>query len=333
MKNRASFSILIAGSFGFSDMAFAQNLVPNGGFEEYDWDCDFGVIYSNLNDWRSLNCGNTPGFAHVCNNDMGNGSGVPQGGLGYQQAHGGDGFMMTIPMFTDALSGVPDANPRLYANVDFTQPLQADHLYCLRFWMNLADSTCYKVDRFHARVGYGVPTLCTSADTAWDTNATATFDISTVDSSSWHLLEAEFVANGGETNLTLGCFQMIDEVSATFIADHIGIHGSLFAGYFIDDVEVMACQVGIPETAALSFSLFPDPADAHTLLQFEGTSNAMLRLLNSLGQDVTPPNWPRNLISAGQHTLDTSELPSGQYVVQLVSKHGNTGVRRLIVQH
>ena len=326
--------MLVVGAIGLGFSTLAQNLIPNGGFETFTEDCEFGFGgYLFMDNWRTLNCGNTPGSAHACNNDLGNASGVPQNGQGYQQAHGGDGYMMTKPLFTDAQSGWPDANPREYANVDFVQPLQADQLYCLRFWMNLVDSTCYKVDRFHARVGYGVPTLCTSADTAWDTNATATFDISAVDTSIWHLLEAEFVANGGETNLTLGCFQMIDEVNATFIADHSGDFGALYAAYFIDDVEVVACQVGIPETAALSFSLFPDPADAHTLLQFEGTSNAMLRLLNSLGQIVTPPNWPSKLISAGQHALDTSELPSGQYVVQLVSKHGGSGVQRLIVQH
>jgi hypothetical protein len=111
----------------------AQNLVPNGSFEVLTMDCAFGFGgYPFLEHWRALNCGSTPGLAHACNNGLGNLSGVPYSASGYQQAHGGEAYLKTIPMFTNAQSGSPDANPREFANVDLVASLQAGQRYCLR---------------------------------------------------------------------------------------------------------------------------------------------------------------------------------------------------------
>lgn len=325
---------LLAVLFASIPRIHAQNLVPNGSFGVLTEDCALGAGgYPYLEYWRALNCGSGPGLLHACNNSLGNMSGVPYSASGYQQAHSGEAYLKTIPMFTNAQSGLPDTNPREFANVDLVAPLQAGQLYCLRLWINLVDSSCYKIDRFHARLDYSVPTLCADADTAWDTNATATFDISAVDTMNWTLLEAEFIANGGESNLTLGCFQRIDEVNATFLADHSSLYGALFAAYYVDDVELWACQVGIPERSALAFDLFPDPADAQTVLRFDGTASVRVLLLNNLGQSLSPSGWPTAPIVSGRHVLDTSALSSGQYVVQLVAQDGSRGARRLLVTH
>ncbi|MBK8499347.1 MAG: T9SS type A sorting domain-containing protein [Flavobacteriales bacterium] len=298
-----------------------QNLVPNGGFEELDASCQFGISYDGVADWRSLACGATPGYAHACNNSLGNGSGVPQGGLGYQQAHGGDAFIMSVPYFTDSQGGVPDGNPQEYANVDLTQPLDAGQLYCLRFWMNLADSTCYRTSVFHARVGYGVPSLCTNADTAWDDLAQATFDISAVDTAEWTMFETEFIANGGETNLTLGAFQTVDEIESTFLADHIQLLGALVAAYFIDDVELWACQVGINQAGAdQQFSLYPNPADVSVTVSYAGPGFTRVELYDVVGQLITPATWSASRSASGQSTFDTSGIPSGRYVVRVMRR-------------
>lgn len=311
-----------------------QNLIPNGGFEELDVSCQFGISYDGVADWRSLACGVTPGYFHACNNSLGNGSGVPQGGLGYQQAHEGDAFIMSVTYFTDSQGGVPDGNPQEYANVDLTQPLDAGQLYCLRFRMNLADSTCYRTNAFHARIGYGVPSLCTNADIAWDTNATATFDISMVDTAEWTMFEAEFTANGGETNLTLGAFQTVDEIESTFVADHIQLLGALVAAYFIDDVELWACQVGINQAEAdQHFTVYPNPADAAVTVSYHGRGFTRVELYDVIGQLVTPATWSASRSSSGPNLFNTSGIPSGRYVVRVIHDHGPALELPLIVVH
>ncbi|MCC6937936.1 MAG: T9SS type A sorting domain-containing protein [Flavobacteriales bacterium] len=334
MRHAIGFLLVCAASTLLPFFIYAQNLVPNGGFEEYTVDCTFGIGFYGLADWRYLNCGNSPGLAHACNNTTGNGGGVPQSGLGYQYAHDGDGFIMTEPYFSNAQSGLPDANPQTYANVDLVQSLTAGQRYCLRLWMNMADSSCYRTDTFHAYVGYGIPTLCNYADTAWDTYATATWDISMVDTIEWTLLESEFIANSGETNLTLGAFQFDDEINSVFLADHSSLFGALVAAYYIDDVELWACQVGVEEVGRNNaLALFPDPADQQVTMSYSGVDVMGAALSNAVGQDVTPKSWGATTLLPDRQTLDVSSLPAGAYFLSVRTKDGNLLSRRLVIQH
>jgi hypothetical protein len=293
--------------------ASAQNLVPNGSFEQFTTNCNFGLGYNSLQDWTDLDCAASPGLAHACNSSLGNGSGVPQGGLGFQYSHSGDGFILVTTLRMNSQGGFPDGNPQSYANVDLTQPLVAGQHYCLRFWINMADSSCYRTSAFHAFLWYGTPSVCNYQDTAWDTYAAVTFDISGVDTAGWTLLEAGFEASGGESNLTLGAFQTLDEIDSVFIADHSNSLGSLPAIYFIDDVELWACEVGVEEHANDRLRMYPNPAnDLVRIALNTGEEAGTVSVLDVQGRVVL-----QQAFRGAQADLDVSGFSSGAYVVQL----------------
>ena len=288
---------------------YGQNLVPNGSFEQFTTNCNFGLQYSMLQDWVYPDCASSPGLAHACNPL----AGVPHSGYGFQEAHSGDAFIVLWTLSMNSQGGFPDGNPQMYANIDLNQQLVAGQHYCLRLWMNMADSSCYRTSAFHAFLWYGTPTVCNYQDTAWDTYAAVTFDISAVDTAGWTLLEAGFEASGGESNLTLGAFQTLDEIDSVFIADHSNALGALLAAYFIDDVELWACEVGVEEHANDRLRLYPNPAtDLVRVALNAGEETGTVSVLDVQGRVVL-----QQAFRGVQAELDVSGLSSGAYMVQL----------------
>jgi len=312
-------SLTLSVGLSVASASQSQNLVPNSSFEVFTMNCTSAAAaaYGYLEDWDYIMCSTPPGLMHACNNALNNGSGVPQNALGYQNAHSGDAYAVISTLLVHSQGPAEDGNPQKYANVDLIEPLAADRLYCVRLWMNMADSSCYRTGAFHAFIGYGVPNVCNYQDTAWDTHASVTWDISTVDTSEWSLLEGEFVANGGETNLTLGAFQFEDEIDSTFIADYSGLtEGVLTSKYFIDDVEVWACSVGWNEQRGQNApSVYPNPATEHVTIQLPMASGkARVELLGADGRLVMG-----HLVSEGSIKLNVAQLPQGQYILRVLT--------------
>lgn len=295
----------------------AQNLVPNGSFEEYDTECENGVNTYMVVAWDEVSCGLPFGYLHACNNGIGNQPGVPYNGLGYQQAADGDGYISMWTLRMNSQGGFPDGNPQMYATVELTDPLLAGQHYCLQVQVNMADISCYRTGALHALVGYGFPNVCNYQDTAWDTYATATWDISNVDTANWTLLEAEFDANGGEDNLTVGAFQEADEIDSVFVADNSIALGGLFGIYIIDDVKLWACNVGVDEVDGHStLELYPNPAsDVLNVVLPTGWRGGLLELFAADGRRVLS----ERLSGA---SVDLGEVGSGEYLVRLTGEGG-----------
>jgi len=78
-----------------------------------------------------------------------------------------------------------------------------------------------------------------------------------VDTVSWHLLEAQYTAVGGEQYLLLGNFFSNEESDTTLLWVGSGWPSSYF---LIDDVYVGSCDVGINEQSEGTItSVFPNP--------------------------------------------------------------------------
>jgi hypothetical protein len=316
MRNTIVLTAVIA-LIGGSPEVSAQNLVPNGGFELFTSNCQFGLGYHHLEDWTEVECALPPGLAHTCNSDLGNGGGVPYGSLGYNPAHGGDAFICIWTLRMESQGGFPDGNPQKYATVELTQPLEADQHYCIRLWMNMSDSSCYRTGALHAYLGYGMASVCNYQDQMWDTYAAATWDISAVDTAEWTLLEAGFDASGGETSLTIGAFQFGEEIDSVFIADHSLLLGGLLALYFIDDVELWACQVGVDEVhGSTELSVYPNPAVDVVNVELPRTGGT-LELLTTDGRSLRTLS-----MNTERATIDVQDLPGGEYVLRIRQEAG-----------
>ncbi|QQR87945.1 MAG: T9SS type A sorting domain-containing protein [Flavobacteriales bacterium] len=312
MKNK---NVLLAALLMMAGVMQGQNLVPNGSFEEYDTECENGVNTYMVVAWDEVSCGLPFGYLHACNNTIGNQPGVPYNGLGYQQAADGDGYISMWTLRMNSQGGFPDGNPQMYATVELTDPLVAGQHYCLWLRVNMADISCYMTGAFHALVGYGFPNVCNYQDTAWDTYATATWDISGVDTANWTLLEAEFEANGGEDNLTIGAFQEADEIDSVFVADNSTLLGSLLAIYIVDNVQLWACNVGVEERNGLgTLELYPNPvSDVLNVVLPSGWRGGLLELFAADGRLVLSEQLSGTSVHLG-------DVGSGQYLVRLTGE-------------
>lgn len=297
-------------------LAVGQNLVPNGDFEEYSSDCDQGLTSFDLVSWTTPECAAIGGLLHACNGQ------IPTSALGYQPAYSGDAFAVTWTLRLNSPGGFPDGNPQMYLSVPLTEGLVAGQHYCLRLRMARADSSSYATGAFHAFLWYGVPSVCNYNDTMWDTYAAVTFDISGVDTSGWHLLEGEFTASGGEVNLTLGAFQFGDEIDSVFIDHYFEGQGDL-AIYFIDDVELWACEVGMGETIGPpDMNIWPNPTSDMLVVDVPGTDPYLLQVYDAVGRRVLSKVVPAQLFQSGKQSLDVGGLLPGRYVLQAQTAEG-----------
>jgi OOP family OmpA-OmpF porin len=182
---------------------------------------------------------------------------VPLSNVGYQYARTGVAY---VGLFTFGSTTFPSfANRREYIGGCLSDTLKQGHEYCVSFYVSVAEELKYVVD------GIG---LYLSVDSAVDytinTNLSFVPQISNpagniiYDTLNWVQISGTYIANGGEKYFTIGNFKddantMIDSTSAT----------SLNAYFFIDDVSVIDCTVGINEVNGYESSgkLYPNPAN------------------------------------------------------------------------
>lgn len=296
-------------------LVFGQNLVPNGGFEEFEVDCVQSLPYWQLLDWTQPECAEDPGVLHACNGE------VPHSEYGYQEAHGGDAFIYIWTLRMNSSGGFPDGNPQWYPSVDLYEPLEQGQQYCLRLWINLADSSNYRTGALHAFLWYSVPSTCNYNDTMWDTYASVTFDISQVDTAGWTMLEGSFTASGSESNLTLGAFQYDDEIDSVLIAHDYDQVGDL-AVYFLDDVELWACEVGLLERGGTDdIVLHPNPATDVLQVDLPYSGSYTLAVQDALGREVLVEQLAGRTFS-GKQLFDVHALAAGRYLLRALTSGG-----------
>ena len=235
----------------------AQNLVLNPSFENTIpcW------IFINLGTWQ-MQCtnwysasGGSPDYFSETYDQMCYALPVPQSTAGYQYARTGIAYVGLAPFFTTTL---PTLNRREYIGGILSDTLKHGHKYCVSFYVSVADEMKYVVD------GMGIYLSADSAvDYTINTNLPFIPQIENpagniiYDTLNWVQISGTYIANGGEKYLTIGNFKddahtAIDSTSSTGNS----------AYYFIDDVSVIDCTVGINEIENLKdkIKLMPNPA-------------------------------------------------------------------------
>ena len=291
-------------------LACGQNLVPNGSFELFTESCEFGLNYTLLENWERVECAEKPDVGHECYGV------IPHTGIGFQYAQDGSAMISIGTARFHVTGTLPEGNPQTYATVDLTEPLVAGQHYCIRLWANRADSSNYRTSVLHAFLWYGVPSVCNYNDTAWDTYAAVTFDISQVDTVDWTMLEGGFTASGSESNLTIGAFQTPDEMDTVFVQNDYDQQG-MFAIYFIDNIEMWACEVGTDELrGASAFSAYPNPASDALQVEMTGGQLYALAAHDAVGRPVLADQLSGRVFGGGQERIDVSGLAAGRYTLR-----------------
>ena len=265
----------------FASKADAQNLVLNPSFE--DTIACTGTYAMQCKYWYWATYGSPDYFSEQPDIFCGT-SYVPQSGGGYQYARTGIAYV-GLGVYTKHVS--PNhINRREYVGGELSDTLKQGHEYCVSFYVSVAEELKYVVD------GIG---LYLSVDSAVDytinTNLSFVPQISNpagniiYDTLNWVQISGTYIANGGEKYLTIGNFKddantAIDSTSASLIESY----------FFIDDVSVIDCTVGINEVNdnLSSGKLYPNPATK--VVYFENNlsekENGTLQLMDITGREM-----------------------------------------------
>ncbi|MEI2758777.1 MAG: T9SS type A sorting domain-containing protein [Bacteroidia bacterium] len=295
----------------FLSKADAQNLVLNPSFEDTIACPTTTAIPMQCEYWYTANIGSPDYFSEQPDIFCGT-SPVPLSNVGFQYARTGVAYVGLAPFVSTTFPSF--ANRREYIGGILSDTLKQGHEYCVSFYVSVAEKLKYVVD------GIG---LFLSTDSAVDytinTNLSFVPQISNpsgniiYDTLNWMQISGTYIANGGEKYFTIGNFNddtntLVDSTSGTIMG----------AYFFIDDVSVIDCTVGINEVNdnLSSGKLYPNPARTAVYYESElnDNENGLLELYDMLGNKLSAYtlNHGKNKI-----TIETSGYARGVYMVKV----------------
>lgn len=221
--------------FGLCTHTQAQNLVPNGSFEEKQY-CPVGMNNASMRTmigWTQATKG-TPDHFDECNSNQ---AGVPVNFAGEQKALDGTAYAGMITYTSTK------RNYREYLQAKLTRPLAGGELVCVEFWISSAMHSLYVTDAFGVHF----------SSTAISHRTHQPFDLPMQVSNPrlhiidqhdrWVKLSDTFTAKGGEQYITLGNFLADDRISRLKRTSLEGaLESSKWAYVYIDDVVVRSVK-------------------------------------------------------------------------------------------
>jgi outer membrane protein OmpA-like peptidoglycan-associated protein len=229
----------------------AQNLVSNGGFEEY-YTCpgsyNLGVAGKIAPGWVSPTPG-TPDLFNLCSKGDAK---VPSNWAGYSKANSGNGYA-GIYVYTTL-----NSNYREYLQALLVQPLEKGVVYRVEFYYKLSSHSKYSIDRvgvllsdssFESKKDDIIhrPTYEQIQPSAYDKRTTGT----------WIKFARQYEAKGGERFVTIGNFSPDKETKNYYIHFSHAREPMLDKGayYYVDDVRVV--RVSEPVVAPPMLTGYP----------------------------------------------------------------------------
>lgn len=221
----------------FCSLSGQVNLVPNPSFENYN-QCPDGSIPMGV--WNPVPWNQDPiwssDYFNVCGT---NGHGIPQNFIGWQYPQDSNAYV-GIGVFVH-----PSLSPeyREYIQVQLLDTLNAGSIYCVTFFVSLADTINYGITNVGAYFspapgGMNAATYYTFQPQVNnpDTNYLN-------DKDGWMKVSGSFAANGDERFIIIGNFNP-DSLTNYEIADSTDIEtgGAWSAYYYIDNVSVIEMQ-------------------------------------------------------------------------------------------
>jgi hypothetical protein len=296
--------------------ATAQNLVPNGGFEEVI-DCpDWQSQLDRTAFWFDPSEGGTPDYYHACATNAW--YATPGSTVGFQETVDGQAYAGIFLWIEDVLT-----NWREYLEVGLASPLVQGQCYRLSLRANLADfsgfttdalGVCLAQDSILAGDPYPpgiVPQVLLSPGTFLDRDA-------------WTLLQGDFIAQGGERFLMIGNFSWDAQTTTPALPDGPPNTGD-FAYALVDAVSLTPCSaitIGLEEQEAglvQGTVLFTDRLEVNMGVAPDGHYS----VLDAQGR----------LMCVGSITdssVDTANWSQGPYVVEIRSIRGRVWRRAVI---
>ncbi len=235
---------------------FAQNLIPNPGFES-PTNCPSGEnMLSEAAPWvnptaASPDCFNTCGSGGV---------GIPANNFGDQNARTGSGYAGFFAYHGSM------ADYREYIQVALTSPLIANTVYCFSMYVNLSDESQYGVNSLGVYFSAAAVSSSGTSTLAYTPQVVKPSSFIT-DTANWVLYNYEYTAAGGESYITIGNFYL--DASTPLLPAGVSQN---YSYYYIDDLNLE--EMFTVNATASSGPNFVCPGDMVTLTATTSASNA-----------------------------------------------------------
>lgn len=294
-------------------ISYAQNLVPNGDFEQHVACPSYLGQIHLATPWANpanLNFNATPDYLHACATSYQ--FRVPANVFGYQPAHSGDAYTGIV-----TYGAIGTSEFREYLEVQLLSPLSPNTCYHFEMYVSLGETySGYTTDDFgayfsdslitgiahHLSLPYGPQVK----------NPTGTYP----DTSGWLISSGEFTAAGGEQYMLIGNFRdntQTDTVSLNLSNPYKGVY------FFIDDVSLTPC-VGISEyPGGAEIRVFPNPVDDWMTVTVDSPDAASLVLYDLRSRKLMESHFMRAV------TLQTGSLDGGVYFYEIRSGNERIG--------
>ncbi|HRH63383.1 MAG TPA: T9SS type A sorting domain-containing protein [Bacteroidia bacterium] len=308
----------------------AQNLVPNGSFENYS-SCPNtpSQIYKAIGWFQpnkypggySVNQSSSSDYFNSCADSV---IDIPTNSGGFQYAKSGDAYigLTYYSYFYNGNGG------REYAEVKLTKSLSFGEKYRLKYYVSMANGSRFSITKFDAHF---------STDSLLDS---ASFDLLTIpvtpqiqyngridDTLNWVEVNGSFIASGGERFLTLGNFHdgsLCDSMRTSIVS----INNCCYGYYYIDDVSLVEdSTIGIEEFAQIEVSVFPIPAKSNVQLSAQQVFKE-ITVMDMRGKMVLQQK-PFKMTTL----LDISHWDDGVYFVKCKLKNEQVVHKKIVVQH
>lgn len=323
----------LVGTCWFRAEASAQNLVPNGSFEEYT-ECPPTFSYiQNVVGWEFAYW-ISPDFFHTCHTGLS--AGVPFNAAGYQYPSEGSGYTGIITYDAD--------NPfvREVMGAQLNEPLVVGVPVYISFktavggfgsWDGgAALYTCKGVGlKFFIDIP---PDPQAWVDYMFPNEAALALQQVATDTAIWYTSQGMYVPDSAYTHVLIANF-FADSLSEPTLLDSTGFANTAYAYAFIDEVCVAydPAVCGIAQSVSENHTFrgvhASNPFDENLTLWFSSAPDGPLHVsvFDSSGRLV----WQRTEVSSSKRLLlKLPELPGGLFVLQLSDDQGPYSPLRLV---
>jgi gliding motility-associated-like protein len=217
----------------------AQELVPNGDFEQYTTCPDSSGQIDHAVGWSRPTAG-TSDYFNACQQGVPGfnafNPGVPDNYFGHQPAHSGKGYAGFFCF--DSVPTLPNENYKEYVSHALATPLTPGEVYNVEFFVNLADHSSITVNDIGALLSVQMPhrddTYPITATPQVMPGSLALLD----DSVGWTRIRGCFTADSAYAYITIGSFPLgtagMQEDEGPTAFPPVKLHSY----YYVDDVSV-----------------------------------------------------------------------------------------------
>lgn len=291
-----------------SGNVLAQNLVPNGDFEQYS-SCptNFSEIDSALF-WTVPTTFSSTDYYNACANGTSILVGVPTNlsGSNYTVAHSGDGY---AGIYLSAIVAGPDK--REHIEVPLTSALLAGETYHFEMYVTLSSNCIYTTDAigvyFSDTMLSGINNTEPLPFVPQITNTSG----NVFDTLNWTLVQGDFTAVGGEQFLTISNF--LYDSSTVFTM--VNPTGSNLVYVFLDDVS-LSNVTGLNEGSKVSTVVYPNPFSTNLNVELRTEEQAEIILYDIASRKILEETFVKSV------SLNTEQLAKGIYIFELRDKNG-----------